>query len=802
MSRTHKKLQKNKQPHGKLVPPKPPSRFLWLMEAIFISLTVFAVLSLIIVLYLAATNHRKAQNAVKIVTDIIPTQKAEEDYKKIYSYLGFEITVNTKLQTAETTSLAGDKTSIGSSAQPTTKGDYKTVEVSKNIPNQSAGSDAEIALKKTIYIELSAASEANIFEILKTKYGESTGQLALAEKFYAPSGDNSKTYTLTQTESINIAGYEFLKNTYDVNNLGPITYKSSQVDYITIQNGRPYRLTLFQNAGSTPQDLPSFNSVIESIKFFPPENSKALTQHTTSSYLSKSSPSPILSSFIANAADKPISSDPEIQVVAKNQPSVVRIASTYCIDFDMRLGSVTQSINGGCSAGYGSGFIISPQGYVGTNGHVVKSNAAEVLATSLALNNLPVVKSYLSFLARTGLITQATADSEYAIAASGDGSNTQALLGSLQDSELANVDIKETKQDAFYAVQLSDQAVKFNIDNLRQFKYTNSIVKAKLVAVDYDPYVDIANDGFKTSDVAILKLESGDDYPYSILGSIKGLAQGSPLTVIGFPGAAENELVDSNESKPTPTRGTVSAIRSANGAPNKLIQSDVSIAKGNSGGPAFNEFGEVVGIATYGVTDENSGGVQFNYMRDIEDLRSLLADNNISVPSTATGNEKIWEQGLENFSKAYYTSAISDFSKLKLRYPPHRMVDDFIARAEASRDQGKEATPSSVYILIVAVVAFIIVLPSGILFFVIRHHNARKDAHEAFHAQAVPAAANMASLPPLPAAEKIQGTPNAINNPTSAAINTTSVPIEVDRPIQAAADDNHNNQAPTTTPGP
>jgi len=46
--------------------PKPPSKFLWGMEAIFIFLSILAVIALSIVLYISASNNKKAQEAANI----------------------------------------------------------------------------------------------------------------------------------------------------------------------------------------------------------------------------------------------------------------------------------------------------------------------------------------------------------------------------------------------------------------------------------------------------------------------------------------------------------------------------------------------------------------------------------------------------------------------------------------------------------------------------------------------------------------------------------------------------------------
>lgn len=778
------------QHHLNKTKPKPPSKFLWILEAVFVSLVVFAVLAVILVLYLAATNHRKAQDAVNSITNIVTTKPAQDDYKKITSKLGFELTVNTKLQDAEAVINGGDNKEVKSGNSVFTPDNYSTVNVYKNLTTNANNEVQDLGLTRTTYVSVVTSSKKAVFEELKSRFGQNNSDLGLAEKFFAPSSDQNTSYKLIKTEEVSINGNKFLKNSYEITHNDSFRYVTKQTDYITVQNNRPYKASLYQNVGSQSEDLPQFEAVINSLGFFPPESSAKLSSFGGSSRSAVNKGNSILAGFIASAATTPISNDPEIQVVAKNQPSVVRIASAYCPDFELKLGSVIQSFTGGCSAGFGSGFIVTPDGHIGTNGHVVRSTAPEVLATSIAVGNLPIIKSYLGFLVKAGLITQTTADSYGARAAAGDKNALRTILGSLADPDLDKTEVRETKQDGVYAIQLSNEAVKFDLKNLKNFNYGPSIVQAKLIDSDYDPYANVAKDGFRSSDVALLKLEKSNNYPFNMLGSIQGLGQGSKLTVIGFPGAAENDLVNKEESIPTSTEGKVSAIRTASGTENKLIQSDVSIAKGNSGGPAYNESGEVVGIATYGVTDEKSGGANFNYMRDIADLKALMQKNNIELPVAPTGSEKLWESGLEKFSKAYYTSAIADFEKVKAEYPPHRLADDFIARAQESKAQGKEATPPEVYYMIIAVVAILIIVPAIILFIFIRVHHRRRDVHEAYEQQGGVISPPTTTVPPTTTAPLPQQPANArptrsvdmLSNapaPQQPSANTNDTPIKV-----------------------
>ena len=109
-------------------------------------------------------------------------------------------------------------------------------------------------------------------------------------------------------------------------------------------------------------------------------------------------------------------------------------------------------------------------------------------------------------------------------------------------------------------------------------------------------------------DLCILKLA----YPVELkplVFSANEISQGSAIYAVGFPSAADylSDKEAHTSAEATITDGIVSAIREATiseyGTPTKILQISAAINSGNSGGPLFNDTGEVVGIATYGIDD-------------------------------------------------------------------------------------------------------------------------------------------------------------------------------------------------------
>jgi serine protease Do len=93
----------------------------------------------------------------------------------------------------------------------------------------------------------------------------------------------------------------------------------------------------------------------------------------------------------------------------------------------------------------------------------------------------------------------------------------------------------------------------------------------------------------KATDIAVVKVDA-HDLPTVKFGDSRQLKVGQPVIAMGNPFGLGN----------TVTSGIVSGLgRDINSGPfDNFIQTDAAINRGNSGGPLFNEQGEVVGINT------------------------------------------------------------------------------------------------------------------------------------------------------------------------------------------------------------
>ena len=103
------------------------------------------------------------------------------------------------------------------------------------------------------------------------------------------------------------------------------------------------------------------------------------------------------------------------------------------------------------------------------------------------------------------------------------------------------------------------------------------------------------------TDLALLKIDTGDDVPFVELGASADVRVGEKVMAVGNPFGLGG----------TVTTGIVSAKgRDINAGPYvDFIQTDAAINRGNSGGPLFNMDGEVIGVnsAIYSPTGTNVG---------------------------------------------------------------------------------------------------------------------------------------------------------------------------------------------------
>ncbi len=289
----------------------------------------------------------------------------------------------------------------------------------------------------------------------------------------------------------------------------------------------------------------------------------------------------------------------------------------------------------------GSGLIIHPDGYIATNAHVVSPET---------------IKQMLG--------------SESAMAAFYEN----ALF--LSDEEAQSF-LQSDQAEAF-----GKKILRTVIDNSRFDLTTETFVlnphsekerAPDLIREAFPAQVKSLNATFVDDDrdVAIIKIDL-DHLPALPLAPDTALSVGSTAYTFGFPGTAE--LNSKSPTEATFTRGVVSAIKTATNKDFPIYQTDAKVSQGSSGGPLFNDHGEVVGLVTFqtGELDRAAGdnfafALPASLIRDEAQKIGLALDRNETFGALTKGIDAVQgrhcEEAFRYFQSAEMTNATFSLEK-------------------------------------------------------------------------------------------------------------------------------------------
>lgn len=335
-------------------------------------------------------------------------------------------------------------------------------------------------------------------------------------------------------------------------------------------------------------------------------------------------------------------------------------------------------------ASQGSGFVVSPDGYVVTNAHVAAPDEA-TLRQAVVEQGLEQILRQDARAAARALSGTLTDD------------QTATLVEAIAGWEAQYVQVGEIDQQVYTAVGVSVPGIG------KGQKGT----PAEVVA---------SGEEIPGKDVAILKIEGNGNLPTLPLGNDRGMETGDAVHVIGYPGAATFHPALSEESavEPTLTGGVVSARKQASSG-YQVIQTNADMTHGNSGGPAIDAQGRVVGIATFGTVDPSTGEdvAGLNFVVPTTVVQEFLDRANVT-PKQSVTTEKYGE-ALEYYDKRWYSEALPLFREVDALDPGHPYVQDLITSSQTAVSQGRDETPTTVLGMSVPVFAGLLVLLLAVL---------------------------------------------------------------------------------------
>ena len=280
----------------------------------------------------------------------------------------------------------------------------------------------------------------------------------------------------------------------------------------------------------------------------------------------------------------------------------------------------------------GTGFLFRPDGYLITNGHVVADANMKDPEASDALKRR-LREEFLNALKQ--------------------GAIFRVIESQIKRSLTEQEQIAVAKSE--YSITISKPELKVILAN------------GKALDADILQYSGAVDQ--KGKDVAILKIH-GTNLPTVSLGNSEDVRLQEQIMVLGYPGLASpwggssvSSLISQESSlEPTATNGHISALKTESiGTP--LLQSDVAITHGNSGGPAFNDKGEVIGLATYGAQEVQG----FNFLVPINTAMEFVRQTGVS-PEIGTFNRH-WANALDLYDEGQCNKAITEIDNVSQFMP-------------------------------------------------------------------------------------------------------------------------------------
>jgi serine protease Do len=310
----------------------------------------------------------------------------------------------------------------------------------------------------------------------------------------------------------------------------------------------------------------------------------------------------------------------------------------------------------------GSGFIVSPDGYVVTNSHVALGNTN------------PRQRLVRRFAANQRAALQQDIASRYQIP---------------DDQKSAIVEILFKKLISYFQQtgSINDLSTDFNVMNGVAGPGDDLKVRSwpATVRTQGPVYEEINGQPTVSRDIAILKVEE-KQLPTVQLGDGSGMDTGDKLTVIGYPGLGVGNIFEDRNTilEPTLTTGVVSARRGlATGI--ESIQTDAAINSGNSGGPMFNADGEVVGVATFGPSRDDVEQVGFGL--PISVAKTFMQE--VGVENRQGETDEAYEAALDAYWRGNCETVQEQMDRVLNLYPDHPYAEEYVRSCELGEAPGQ-----------------------------------------------------------------------------------------------------------------
>jgi len=350
----------------------------------------------------------------------------------------------------------------------------------------------------------------------------------------------------------------------------------------------------------------------------------------------------ITSMVLINAKPDTSGINPAQKLAEFSKPSVVRVLDYAFVDWtfsnydDWEVVEYFKKMNNqSFIGGVGSGAIISSNGYIVTNAHVVE-------------------------------------------------------LSKMSDQEIADIAFNDLCYNIAPLFNVSpDEARAYLLDYVSWDKVTKALKVVLPGGEVYDGEIKTYGAPIgEGKDVSVLKIE-GKNLPTLLLGSSENVHLQDEIWVFGYPGAADSSVLSQDSALVVSiTDGKVSATdkKSAQGAP--VLQVSAASTHGNSGGPVINKDGNIIGLLTFRGDTVNGQEVQgFNFVVPVDTVKEFVAQS--GATNTASIVDSLYIEGLNLYWGGYYKDALLKFEEVQRLFPAHSEIKRFISESQTKASQSK-----------------------------------------------------------------------------------------------------------------
>ncbi|HXZ04902.1 MAG TPA: S1C family serine protease [Ktedonobacteraceae bacterium] len=346
-------------------------------------------------------------------------------------------------------------------------------------------------------------------------------------------------------------------------------------------------------------------------------------------------------------------SDPTVRAVDIAEPAVVRIITILNAQLIVHFASTTnkdvtfpQSGSGYQLALSGSGTFITATGEILTADHVVNPPQQDL-------------DQFLQQQASQDIATYMNQVLKVNPPVTSDQVTAQLASGQLQSNSQYSTPQSRVYLSTAYIGPLS----------ITNFQNIPSNVYAPVDRIE-------KQSSFTDKDVAIIHVSNMNNMAMVQLGDSTGVQQQDNLTIIGFPGngdVAGNSATDL--LTPSVNQVFVSSIKTTNsGAP--LIQVGGNVEHGDSGGPALDSHGAIVGIVSFGAAS-SQGSTSF--LQASSSASALV--QSLGLNTTPGPFQKAWNQAFTDYASnipGHWHKAQSEFVQIAGTYPQFKGVQPYL----------------------------------------------------------------------------------------------------------------------------